>query len=111
METAIFRARRRAPCSGFRREICLRHKSRPRCSAWWSARCFDYNYVFDPFVAIDALLTGGVASSQLLRDQICAINQKRRLGLRLYFGQRQYAGDNAAGVALIGRDRMMKEKL
>ena len=59
----------------------------------------------------DALLTGGVASSQLFRDQICAINQKRRLGLRLYFGQRQYAGDNAAGVALIGRDRMMKEKL
>lgn len=59
----------------------------------------------------DALLTGGVASSQLLRDQLCAINQKRRLGLRLYFGQRQYAGDNAAGVALIGRDRMMKEKL
>ena len=58
-----------------------------------------------------ALLTGGVASSQLFRDQICAINQKRRLGLRLYFGQRQYAGDNAAGVALIGRDRMMKEKL
>ena len=59
----------------------------------------------------DALLTGGVASSQLLRDQLCAINQKRRLGLRLPFGQRQYAGDNAAGVALIGRDRMMKEKL
>ena len=59
----------------------------------------------------DALLTGGVASSQLFRDQICAINQKRRLGLRLYFGQRQYAGDSAAGVALIGRDRMMKEKL
>ena len=59
----------------------------------------------------DALLTGGVASSQLFRNQICAINKKRRLGLRLYFGQRQYAGDNAAGVALIGRDRMMKEKL
>ena len=56
------------------------------------------------------LLTGGVASSQLLRDQLLAINQKRRMGLKLHFGQRQYAGDNAAGVALIGRDRMREEK-
>ena len=58
----------------------------------------------------DALLTGGVMSSQLLRDMLCEINQRRRLGLRLYFGQRQYAGDNAAGVALIGCDRMMEER-
>ena len=56
----------------------------------------------------DSLLTGGVASSQLFRDMVCEINRRRRLGLRLYFGQRQYAGDNAAGVALIGRDRMME---
>ena len=54
----------------------------------------------------DALLTGGVASSQLFRDLVREINERRRLGLRLYFGQRQYAGDNAAGVALIGCDRM-----
>lgn len=54
----------------------------------------------------DALITGGVASSQLLRDLLGEINRKRRLGLRLYFGQRQFAGDNAAGVALIGCDRM-----
>ena len=57
----------------------------------------------------DALLTGGVASSQLFRDLVCEINRKRRLGLRLYFGQRQFAGDNAAGVALIGHDRMTEE--
>lgn len=50
------------------------------------------------------LLTGGVASSQLLRDQLLEINRKRRMGLKLHFGQREYAGDNAAGVALIGRD-------
>ena len=55
------------------------------------------------------LLTGGVASSQLLRDQLQEINQKRRMGLHLHFGQRQYAGDNAAGVALIGRDRLLEE--
>lgn len=54
----------------------------------------------------NVLLTGGVASSQLLRDQLLEINQKRRMGLHLYFGQRQYAGDNAAGVALIGCDRL-----
>ena len=59
----------------------------------------------------DALLTGGVASSQLFRDQIGQINKKRRLGLNLYFGLRQYAGDNAAGVALIGHDRMKGEKV
>jgi len=55
------------------------------------------------------LLTGGVASSQLLRDQLMEINRKRRMGLHLHFGQRQYAGDNAAGVALIGRDRLREE--
>lgn len=58
----------------------------------------------------DALITGGVASSQLLRDLLNEINRKRRLGLRLYFGQRQFAGDNAAGVALIGCDRMREGK-
>ena len=58
----------------------------------------------------DALLTGGVMSSQLLRDLLIEINRKRRLGLRLYFGQRQFAGDNAAGVALIGCDRMTEDK-
>ena len=58
----------------------------------------------------DALITGGVASSQLLRDLLSEINRKRRLGLRLYFGQRQFAGDNAAGVALIGCDRMWEGK-
>ncbi|MBR1606987.1 MAG: O-sialoglycoprotein endopeptidase [Clostridia bacterium] len=58
----------------------------------------------------DVLITGGVASSQLLRDLLNEINRKRRLGLRLYFGQRQFAGDNAAGVALIGCDRMREGK-
>lgn len=56
------------------------------------------------------LMTGGVASSQLLRDQLLEINRKRRMGLQLHFGQRQYAGDNAAGVALIGRDRLREGK-
>ena len=58
----------------------------------------------------DVLITGGVASSQLLRDLLNEINRKRRLGLRLYFGQRQFAGDNAAGVALIGCDRLREGK-
>ncbi|MBQ7455407.1 MAG: O-sialoglycoprotein endopeptidase [Clostridia bacterium] len=58
----------------------------------------------------DALLTGGVASSLLFREQIRQINSRRRLGLNLYFGPPQYAGDNAAGVALIGHDRMTEGK-
>lgn len=58
----------------------------------------------------EALLTGGVASSMLFREQINEICRKRRMGLRLYFGKPQYAGDNAAGVALIGLDRLKEHK-
>ena len=58
----------------------------------------------------EALLTGGVASSMLFREQINAICRKRRMGLRLYFGKPQYAGDNAAGVALIGLDRLKEHE-
>ncbi|MBO4836314.1 MAG: hypothetical protein J5564_01330 [Clostridia bacterium] len=58
----------------------------------------------------DALLTGGVASSLLFRDLVCEVNEKRRLGFRLFFGEPQYAGDNAAGVALIGLDHLLEGK-
>jgi tRNA A37 threonylcarbamoyltransferase TsaD len=36
-------------------------------------------------------------------------NEKRRLGLRLYFGRPEYSGDNAVGAALIGLSRLAKE--
>ena len=52
-----------------------------------------------------ALLFGGVASSALLREMLLERNQKRRLGLRLYFGRPELSGDNAAGVALIGFEK------
>ena len=57
----------------------------------------------------DALIAGGVASSALLRELLTERNEKRRAGLRLYFGRPEYSGDNAVGVALIGLDQLQKE--
>lgn len=50
----------------------------------------------------DALIAGGVASSHLLRRMLLERNEKRRTGLRLYFGKPEFSGDNAVGVALLG---------
>ena len=58
----------------------------------------------------EALLAGGVASSALMREQMTARNEKRRLGLRLHFGRPELSGDNAVGVALIGMKKWMKEQ-
>lgn len=54
------------------------------------------------------LLAGGVASSELLRQLLRERNRKRRLGLDMHFGHPEYSGDNAAGVALIGREAFLK---
>lgn len=56
-----------------------------------------------------ALVTGGVASSALLRNRL-----ENRLGkaapqIKLLFGKREYAGDNAVGVARIGLNRLLNE--
>ena len=56
--------------------------------------------------AKDALIAGGVASSRLLREMLSRRNEKRRTGLRLYFGQPEFSGDNAVGVALIGLEKL-----
>ncbi len=58
--------------------------------------------------ARDALIAGGVASSALLRVLLAERCEKRGLGLRLFFGKREYSGDNAVGVALIGREQYLK---
>lgn len=57
----------------------------------------------------DALIAGGVASSSLLRHLLAERNEKRRLGLNLYFGRPEFSGDNAVGVALIGLEKLAKE--
>ena len=56
--------------------------------------------------AKDALIAGGVASSRLLREMLSRRNEKRRTGLRLYFGRPEFSGDNAVGVALIGLEKL-----
>ena len=58
----------------------------------------------------DVLLAGGVASSQLLRELLLERNEKRRTGLRLFFGRPEFSGDNAVGVALLGLERLQKEE-
>ena len=60
--------------------------------------------------AQDMLLAGGVASSQLFREMLTERNEKRRAGLRLHFGRQEFSGDNAVGAALIGLEKMIKEK-
>ncbi len=50
----------------------------------------------------DALVFGGVASSQLLRDLLMQRVRQRRSSLRVQFGKPEYSGDNAVGVAAIG---------
>lgn len=57
-----------------------------------------------------ALLAGGVASSAHLRRLIQGRIEKRRLRMRVSFARPEYAGDNAVGVALIGRERYRRER-
>lgn len=56
----------------------------------------------------EALLAGGVASSVLLREMLTERNEKRRAGLKLYFGRPEFSGDNAVGVALIGLEKLKR---
>ena len=55
------------------------------------------------------VLAGGVTSSLLLRELLTERNEKRRAGLRLFFGRPEFSGDNAVGVALIGLKQLQKE--
>ncbi len=56
----------------------------------------------------DALIAGGVASSHLLRKMLLERSEKRRTGLRLYFGRPEFSGDNAVGTALLGLEKLNK---
>ena len=49
-----------------------------------------------------ALISGGVASSLLLRELLPARLQKLNCPVRLHWGKPEMSGDNACGVALIG---------
>lgn len=54
-----------------------------------------------------ALLAGGVASSALLRRLMEARIAKRRMRMQVCFARPEYSGDNAVGVALIGREKFI----
>lgn len=53
-----------------------------------------------------ALLSGGVASSQLLRQMLVKRAKKNGIACRLCFGRPELSGDNAVGVALLGADAL-----
>ena len=55
----------------------------------------------------EALLFGGVMSSRRLRGLCLERAAKRRSPLKLHFGRPELSGDNAAGVALTGLERMV----
>jgi N6-L-threonylcarbamoyladenine synthase len=55
------------------------------------------------------LIAGGVASSSLLRDMV-RNRVSRQSDLTVYFGKNELSGDNAVGVALIGREKFLAER-
>ncbi|NLX83558.1 MAG: O-sialoglycoprotein endopeptidase [Clostridiales bacterium] len=58
----------------------------------------------------DVLVTGGVASSRLLRKSLDVRLLKRVNRVKSSYGPPAYAGDNAVGVALIGRTKYILDK-
>lgn len=58
----------------------------------------------------DVLITGGVASSKLLRAALDERLAKRVNRIKTYYGLPEYAGDNAVGVALIGCNKYILHK-
>lgn len=48
------------------------------------------------------LITGGVASSDLLRNLILKKIEKRNYNLKIFFGEPKFSSDNAVGIACIG---------
>ncbi|MDO5378017.1 MAG: hypothetical protein Q4G52_06760, partial [Clostridia bacterium] len=53
-----------------------------------------------------ALLAGGVASSELFRSMLVQRAGKRKLRCELHFARPELSGDNAVGVALLGADAL-----
>lgn len=59
----------------------------------------------------DALLAGGVASSALLRELLPERLARLGADVRIHWARPKLSGDNAAGVALIGCDRLKEESV
>ncbi len=57
----------------------------------------------------DVLLAGGVASSALMREMLPDRLRRLNGSVRLFWAKPGLSGDNAAGVALIGCDRLKEE--
>jgi N6-L-threonylcarbamoyladenine synthase len=60
--------------------------------------------------ALQVLIVGGVASSRLLREQIPRRLQKLGCDAEPVFGRREYAADNAAGIARYGMRKYLESE-
>ena len=58
----------------------------------------------------NALITGGVAASALLREMLEGRRRKARNCPEIVFGKPEMSGDNAVGVALIGVKRFCESQ-
>lgn len=56
------------------------------------------------------LLSGGVASSLLLRELLPQRLQRLKSPVKLYWGKPELSGDNACGVALLGAERWQRAR-
>ncbi|AVX20149.1 MULTISPECIES: hypothetical protein [Carboxydocella] len=57
----------------------------------------------------DVLLVGGVAANQFLRQKLRKRLEHPALGIRLFFAEARYSGDNALGPALLARYNLLKK--
>ena len=53
---------------------------------------------------LDVLIAGGVSANELVKQQLRLVCAKKAPALRLHFADPQYAGDNAAGIALLAKE-------
>ncbi len=56
----------------------------------------------------EVLLAGGVASSKLFKRMLTGYLQKRAKNIKVHFSKPEYAGDNAVGVAMVGKETFLK---
>ncbi|MFR4009245.1 MAG: O-sialoglycoprotein endopeptidase [Christensenellales bacterium] len=60
--------------------------------------------VYEQTGLLDVLIAGGVSANELVKQQLRLVCAKKAPALRLHFADPQYAGDNAAGIALLAKE-------
>ena len=58
----------------------------------------------------EMLIVGGVAGNQYIRTRLCQKLEHPAVKAKLYFAEPVYSSDNAVGVALLGREYVLRAK-